>query len=160
MHLIVNWRLSVLTVLIGITLAVFAQKSDGAEKPGPFVSAIAVVAVPDRFSDLKICVSGWLMVQLEDGKVAYAYLFPSPDHARAADFPSSIVIDAESLTAAVKARYSKLSARQLNGAYIILTGVFFANKQLAPGNLGAGEIRDIVEVSTVNAYPAKAKNIK
>lgn len=123
--------------------------------PAPFVSLLSLASAPKTFSGMRLAVSGWIALQAEGGKVLHAYLFPSPDHMNASDFPSSVTIDVETLVKASKISYPKVKAAELNRRYVIVYGTFSGNDLTQPRNVGLGEIVEITGIGGLLNLPKK-----
>lgn len=142
-------RLLTVTLTIGLFLGQFNLIPASGQKVPPFVSMLSLMSDPPAFSGRVLSISGWLYVQVEDDRAVRAWLFPSPDHVRAHDFPSSMPIDFQTLKQAWKGSAGQLA--QMHGAYVILEGEFKGSNLKAPGNLGIGELQEITKVENPNA---------
>ena len=116
------------------------QPHPGSDRPRPpRLSAISLAGDPQKYSGREIMLSGWLGVEMEKGRVTYMYIFPTPDHLLATDFPSSISLDPKSFQAALHAYAPRFSMLRLQGAYALVTGIFRGSNLQSAGNVGLGD---------------------
>lgn len=134
-------------LLVVTTFIAFSVCCWGDSAFAPNLSVISIAGSPKSFDEKVVMVSGWLSMEIKDDIVINAYLFPTPDHLRVSDFPSSITIDSRSLQSILRGTYPKTQIKGLQGIYGVFKGTFRANDITKPGNLGLGELRALTKIA-------------